>query len=90
MESEVRKERILLILQEAFLPAALEVTDNSLLHAGHVGSSPSGETHYKIYIRSDQFKNKTLVEQHRSIYEALGKEWKTGLHALEIDSSYPT
>ncbi|TGN08534.1 BolA family transcriptional regulator [Leptospira ilyithenensis] len=77
-----------LILQEAFLPAALEVIDNSLLHAGHAGWGPSGETHYKIYIRSDLFKNKTLLEQHRLIYEALGKEWKTGLHALEIDSSY--
>ncbi|TGL57291.1 BolA family transcriptional regulator [Leptospira ognonensis] len=86
MELETRKERIYQILEQALTPSELLVIDDSNRHAGHIGSSPSGETHFQIKISSPLFKDLPLVEQHRKIYSLLAAELKNGLHALEIES----
>ncbi len=88
MESETRVSRIENILTEALQPAVLLVIDDSNRHAGHVGASPSGETHYKVKVTSESFRGLSLVEQHRLVYSLLQKELKNGLHALEIESNY--
>jgi BolA protein len=87
MESETRLTRIQKILAAALSPTELVVIDNSQAHAGHIGSSPSGETHYKVKVSSDKFQGLGLVEQHRMIYSLLASELKNGLHALEIEAS---
>ncbi|TGN18403.1 BolA family protein [Leptospira idonii] len=87
MESGTRKDRITQILAKSLSPRFLEVIDNSQAHAGHAGSSPSGETHYKIKIQGDAFAGKTPVERHRMVYALVDSEFKTGLHALEIEAS---
>ncbi|KAJ3344983.1 hypothetical protein HDU83_004558 [Entophlyctis luteolus] len=71
-------------------PAALEVIDNSHLHAGHAamrGSSAS-ETHFDVRIVSDAFSGKSLIQRHKLVYGLLDVELKEkGLHALQIKAS---
>ncbi|WP_244242813.1 BolA family protein [Leptospira bouyouniensis] len=93
MESETkqsRKSRMEQVLTESFQPKELEVLDVTLEHAGHPGmTKDSKETHFRIKMVSETFKGKSIVEQHREVYGILAGEFKKGLHALEMDLSYP-
>ena len=46
-------------------PAALELVDESHLHAGHAGAR-SGGRHYRLSIESTRFAGRRLMERHRS------------------------
>jgi BolA protein len=76
-------------LTEAFAPESLRVEDESNRHAGHAGSRPSGETHYRIHIVSDAFRGKSRVERHRAVNAALAQELAGGVHALAIHAAAP-
>ncbi|MEI7803723.1 MAG: BolA family protein [Hyphomicrobiales bacterium] len=76
-------------LSKAFTPESLKVVDESHLHAGHAGDRPGGETHYRVYIVSQAFKNKSRIERHRMINQALASELAGGVHALAIHASAP-
>jgi BolA protein len=76
-------------LTQAFAPESLKVVDESHLHAGHAGHRPGGQTHYRIYIVSQAFINKTRIERHRMINQALAAELNGGIHALAIHASAP-
>ncbi|KAL8273019.1 hypothetical protein Esti_003072 [Eimeria stiedai] len=78
-------------LQEALSPSFLEVVNESAAHKGHAGNpSPHlEETHFMLRIRSNKFRGKTLVQQHRLIYEVLRQELREGVHALSIQSGEP-
>ncbi len=82
-----RKQRIEQLLTQHFSPNHLEVRDISHKHAGHSGARPEGQTHYELIIRSDQFVGMNKVKMHQAIYAVLAEEFKTGLHALAIDSA---
>lgn len=87
---QTRKNRMEEVLRETFQPLELIVLDVSLEHAGHPGiTKDSKETHFRIKMISDQFRDQTTVEQHRKVYSVLGPEFKMGLHALEMDLSAP-
>jgi len=77
------KEKITDILNEAFTIDTLKVIDDSDKHIGHPESIGSGG-HFTVYIISDDFKGKTLLERHRLIYQVLMKELQTEIHALAI------
>jgi stress-induced morphogen len=48
-------------------------------------SVPKGsETHFKVVIVSDMFKEKSLLERHRTVNQLLDDELKSGVHALSI------
>ena len=79
------KEKITNKLSSALGPDILEVTDESHLHAGHVGSRPRGETHFHVRISKDVFPGLSRVQQHRKIYGILAEELKSKIHALRID-----
>ena len=83
------KDRITRTLTDAFLPTALEVDDESHLHAGHVGHRPGGETHFRVKIAAEAFRGKSRVETHRMINRALAGEFTQGLHALAIEARAP-
>jgi len=73
-------------LANAFAPSALEVLDESHLHAGHSGNpSGSGETHFRVRMTSDHFAGKMRVAQHRLVNEALAEELKHPVHALALE-----
>lgn len=76
-------------LTEAFTPQSLKVDDESHLHAGHSGHREGGQTHYRVYIVSDAFKNKTRLERHRMINGILSAELAGGVHALAIHATAP-
>ncbi len=77
-------------LGEAFQPDRLAVIDESHLHAGHVGSRPSGETHFRVEIVSPRFEGKSRVERQRMIYGALKAEMASSIHALSLSAMAPS
>jgi BolA protein len=83
------RDRITEKLAAAFAPAQLDVVDESHQHAGHAGSRPGGETHYRLYIVSEAFRGKSRIERHRMINEILSSELADGVHALAIHASAP-
>jgi len=82
-------ERIRMRLHEALAPAALEIFDDSALHAGHSGARPGGETHFRVVIVADAFAGKSRVQRHRLVYDALAAEFADGVHALSLDARVP-
>lgn len=72
-------------LKKQFAPEFIQVLDNSHLHSGHLGSRPSGETHFAIKIKSSMFKNYSKLAIHRQINKSLSEEFLNGMHALEIE-----
>jgi BolA protein len=84
-----RERRIRDILNERFQPEALEVKDDSALHAGHAGAAPGGETHFSVRIVAEAFAGLSRVERHRKVNEALADELASGLHALAIVAKAP-
>ena len=84
------KDRIVLTLTEALKPEALAVLDESHLHAGHMGSRPSGETHFRVQVTAEAFAGKSLVARHRMINGLLMSELQPdGVHALAIEARAP-
>jgi BolA family transcriptional regulator, general stress-responsive regulator len=81
--------RISAKLRQSFSPAALEVIDESHQHAGHSGSRPDGESHFRIRITAEAFRGKSRVEQHRMVNAVLAEELRERVHALAIEASVP-
>ena len=77
-------------LTRAFQPQLLEVIDESHLHAGHAGSHPDGESHFRVKIVSQAFAGKSRVDTHRMVNAALADELKSRVHALVIQASAPS
>ena len=76
-------------LSAAFQPFVLNVIDESNQHAGHSGSHPEGESHFRVTIMADAFKGKSRVACHRMVNEVLAQELKTRIHALAIEAAAP-
>ena len=87
--SMTARDRITEKLTKAFAPARLEVLDESHQHAGHAGSRPGGETHFRVHIVSDAFRDKSRIARHRMVNDILSDELKGGVHALAIHASAP-
>lgn len=71
-------------LQNAFAPTALEIVDESHLHAGHMGARPEGETHFRVTIVSAAFAGASRVQRHRLVHEVLAQELRERVHALAL------
>jgi BolA protein len=76
-------------LMVALRPSRLDVVNESHLHAGHHNSPDTGESHFRVLIVSNAFAGKSRLERHRMINEALGDEFKGGVHALAIKACAP-
>ncbi len=74
-------------LRAALELTALEVTDDSHLHAGHAGAAAG--SHFSVRLRSAQFAGLSRVARHRLVYHALGPMMSAGIHALAIDARTP-
>ena len=74
-------------LESAFAPTRLDIIDDSHKHIGHAGARHGG--HFTVVVISDMFKDKSLLERHRMVYDAVGNLLQTGVHALSIKALTP-
>ncbi len=51
-----------------------------------VSDLTGGGDHFAVDVKSSQFKNRSLIEQHRMIYKALGDALNGPIHALQINT----
>lgn len=77
--TELIRER----LTAALSPTALEIIDESHLHAGHEGAREGGG-HFRVRIVAGCFTGLRAVQRHRLVYQALGELMQTEVHALAI------
>lgn len=68
-------------LQE-LAPTALELEDESAMHAGHKGNSGGG--HFQLKITSSHFCGKSQIMRHRLVYQVLNDLIPHQIHALSI------
>lgn len=83
IDNQERIKKMHSSLTKALNPSELEIIDDSHKHIGHAGAR-TGQGHFSIIIQSKQFDNKTQLECHRLIYDALGDMMLTEIHALSI------
>jgi BolA protein len=79
------QETITTKLNNAFSPEHLEVINESFMHNVPEGS----ESHFKVIIVCDDFKDKTLIARHRLVNKVLQDELnkeqsEDGIHALAL------
>ena len=86
--SENRVSRIRVQLESSFEPIELEIRDDSLLHAGHIGAK-EGKGHFHVRIVSDKFRDTRSIDRHRMVFDALGAMMTTDIHALSVSASAP-
>ena len=81
-----RKKRIELLLKKKMPNFLINVTDLSSSHKGHGGFDGTQETHLQINLKTkNQVDSRLSI--HKKIYSLLEKEFKSGLHSLEIKIS---
>ena len=76
-------------LTEFLAPSALEIVDESHLHAGHAGARPEGETHFRVRVVAAAFDGKSRLERHRMIHRLLTAELAGSVHALALTTLTP-
>jgi len=74
-------------LRAALRPQALEVQDDSHLHAGHAGAKEG--RHFTVRVTSAAFEGLSRVARHRLVYDALRSLLADGIHALAIEARTP-
>ena len=89
MRSMTVKDLITTRLADALTPETLDVIDESHQHAGHAGSRPGGETHFRIRVTANVFAGKSRIERHRLINALLADELRDRIHALAIEANAP-
>ncbi len=83
MNNEVRMMQMQTLLQAKLKPSLLNIIDDSDKHIGHAGAK-GGAGHFTIKISSAVFNNKSRLECHQMIYQALDQLMPQEIHALSI------
>ncbi|OZI19715.1 BolA family transcriptional regulator [Bordetella genomosp. 9] len=73
---------------QALAPVALDIQDDSYLHAGHAGAH-GGASHFTVRITSAQFAGLTPVARHRLVYDRLNDLMPYPIHALALETRTP-
>lgn len=81
---EMIRERLTNCLQ----PTELDIVDESARHAGHAGAA-SGGGHFIVTIVASAFQDKTLIQRHRLVYDAVDDIMHREIHALSIQAKTP-
>lgn len=72
-------------LTQKFALQHLEVENESHRH----NVPPGSESHFKVVLVSDDFAGKSLVARHQAVYQVLGDELRSGIHALAVHTYTP-
>lgn len=83
----VSAERLRSVLQAALAPSAIDVQDDSHLHAGHAGALEG--RHFTVRLVSPAFDGLSRVARHRLVYDAARSLIAEGIHALAIEARTP-
>lgn len=83
-----RTERICEQLRSTLHTDAVDIIDDSHLHAGHAGAR-DGKGHFRVRIVSDAFDGLRNVQRHQLVYRSLGDLMQTDIHALGITALTP-
>lgn len=70
-------------------PVALDVKDESHLHAGHAGAHEGGESHFRVLVVSEQFEGLSRVARQRLVNDILREELAGPIHALALKTLTP-
>jgi BolA protein len=65
-------------------PREVEVVNESHRHAGHAGDDGTGESHWRVRLRTARFEGVGRVERERMVHRALG-DVMGRIHALTLD-----
>ena len=79
-----RTKRIQNILEKYFDDHNITVKDNSYLHKGHNNFDGNHETHILLELKSNNSLKIDRLQIHKKINTLLKKEFKMGLHSLQI------
>lgn len=77
-------EQITQRLTAAFAPTHLKVINESHRHAGHAGDDGSGESHFRVELKSASFAGQSRLARHRAVHAALGADIVGRIHALAL------
>ncbi len=80
-------QQIETLLRSALAPLAIQVDDDSHLHAGHAGAREG--RHFSVALTSARFAGLSRVARHRLVYDSLGPLTELGVHALAIVAKAP-
>lgn len=61
-----------------------KIQNDSEKHKGHAGYDGSGESHFRIMIRSPLFDGKSRVERQRLVHGVFQEELVQKIHALSL------
>ncbi len=67
----------------------LDIQDDSHLHAGHAGSK-GGASHLSATIVAECFANKSMLAQHRLVYDLVRDLIPHPIHALVLSTRAPS
>ena len=84
-----RPQRIHDLLCAGLATDAIEIVDESHLHAGHAGAA-SGGGHYRIRVISSRFEGVNKVGRHRLVYDCLREMMQKDIHALAMTLLTPS
>lgn len=85
-------ERIRAHIVEKYPRATVRILDETRAHIGHremVQKSPPVETHLKITVISEEFRNMAPLDAIRSVNRTLSAEFSQGLHAITLECRPP-
>ena len=88
MNNQARIKEMQRRLTAALQPTALDIEDQSHLHAGHAGAE-EGKGHFVVSIASAAFAGHTPIKRHRLVYEALGDLLESDISAVTIIDATP-
>ena len=77
-----RKAKITNILNENLNLYKCYVSDVSESHKGHSGYVKVEETHFEVFIISNDFENKNRLERHKMVNNFLKNEFLGSLHSI--------
>ena len=76
-------------LAAALTPTRLDLVDDSARHTGHAGARPEGESHFRLTIVAEAFRDQGRLERQRMVFAALGDLMQRDIHALTITALTP-
>ena len=80
--------QILHLLQKNFVGCAVDLANESHLHAGHTGDNGTGASHFAVHIKWQGFKNISRIHRQRMVHQVLSPLVINGpIHALSIKAS---